>query len=272
MFFSLVLFLFFFLANFAMSNTPNKQRSTRLNSNATQISLLDIKNLIENSKIEVLNRVKEDSDRLERLIVSLDRRLDKIEAGHSQLEAKCNYLEEKCNVMEKVIRTKDEIGSLKMTHPTNLSMDETVLKALEEIRQVEGRRKNLIISGAPTVSGSLHERTYADKLFLDRLHDQLNIGTPIIEDIRRLGRPDHQHLLKVRYFDVNDRDTVLKQARSLRHSSEFQKVYINPDLTPIQQRERYKLRQELQRRKEDGENVVIHRNRIINRNSTQNFH
>ena len=58
---------------------------------------------------------------------------------------------------------------------------------------------------------------------------------------------------------------VLRNAKKLRNSSSdlLKKVYINPDLTVKQKEADKLLREEMWTRRGNGENVAIHRNKII---------
>lgn len=149
--------------------------------------------------------------------------------------------------------------------------DEIVLKVAEEVRQMEGRRRNLVISGVPMALGNIEERKRSDLDFLHSLHDYLKVERPsVVEDIRRIGRAENQ-LLKVSYSNAQQRDSILKSARTLRNSIDFKNIYINPDRTPMLQREQRRLRQELKERRDGGEKVVIYRNQIINKDQKENF-
>ena len=129
------------------------------------------------------------------------------------------------------------------------------------------RKNNLIVSGVPMVSGDLEARKEADRAFLVKLHDCLDVKEPNVEDFRRIGRPGHQQLLRVRYRERATRISVLRKARTLRYSE----VFKNADLTLLQQNEQRKLRQELQQRRQDGENVIIFRNNVIDRSKRPIF-
>ena len=60
-------------------NTPKQQRVTRSNSNPSNTTLDDIKNIIESSKTEILSFVKSENEKLLSLIASLSKRVDDLE-------------------------------------------------------------------------------------------------------------------------------------------------------------------------------------------------
>ena len=57
----------------------------------------------------------------------------------------------------------------------------------------------------------------------------------------------------------------------LRKSTAFSNVFINQDLTPMQQMESTMLRKELKERKGRGEDAVIHRKQVFLREDVQHF-
>ena len=151
------------------------------------------------------------------------------------------------------------------------SEDEGTLKIVEEVKQQDFRRRNVIVSGVPIPSGELEERKMADQDSVTKLNDYLAVDAPDVEEIHQIGRPGNQHLLKIRYKESRIRDSVLRKNKTLRNCEDFKKIFINPDLTPLQQREQQKLRSELQERRDLGQDVMIFRNRVINRSQRPNF-
>lgn len=72
-------------------------------------------------------------------------------------------------------------------------------------------------------------------------------------------------LVFVKFKQISTKSEVLRQARRLRtvDNPDLKKVYINPDLTPNQQREDRALRVELKSRRQAGEKVIIRGGRIV---------
>ena len=56
---------------------------------------------------------------------------------------------------------------------------------------------------------------------------------------------------------------ILSKAKTLRNSTEWNRVYISPDLTPKERAENKKLRDELKRRRNEGEANLIIRKGVI---------
>jgi len=88
-----------------------------------------------------------------------------------------------------------------------------------------------------------------------------------ILQVRRVGkvRQDMKRILRVNCGDERTVKTLLMRAKSLKTSYDFRTVYIGRDLTLQQQREERILREELERRRRSGQNVVIYRGKICDK-------
>ena len=71
---------------------PNTPRSTSVTN--SKLCLLDIKTLIETSKIEILNTVKNEHAKLNDVIATLLTKIDGLETKNAQLEQRCKKLEQ----------------------------------------------------------------------------------------------------------------------------------------------------------------------------------
>ena len=76
-----------------MSVTPS-QRTTRSNSNSSNITLHDIKTLIEKTKVEILGTVKTEVEKLKSLTSTLLKRVDELEQSQNVLNERCRKLEQ----------------------------------------------------------------------------------------------------------------------------------------------------------------------------------
>ena len=103
--------------------------------------------------------------------------------------------------------------------------------------------------------------------------DHLNLSDLHFSDPRRLvGNEIGKRPLLVKLENVQQKFKLLGNTRFLRQSGSFKTVFINPDLTPRQQSERRALLEELRRRQSNGDEVVIYRNKIVEKNKIKNFH
>ena len=74
---------------------------------------------------------------------------------------------------------------------------------------------------------------------------------------------------KVICLDSATKRKVLLRAKNRRSIPSYKDVYVNPDLTPLQQRQSKELREEIKRKKNSGKDVIIRGGKIISR---ENFH
>ena len=78
-------------------------------------------------------------------------------------------------------------------------------------------------------------------------------------------------LLRVVLRDEDDAKTILYNAKKLRDMPQHSKIFINPDLTPYQQKLNKTLRDELKRTRASGEDVIIRGGKVVPRNEPQTF-
>jgi hypothetical protein len=229
-----------------MPNTPS-QRSTRANSNASSITLSDIKTLIENSKAEILSTVKRENDKLQALVVSLSKRLEELEKKNLNLEAKCESLKEQsANVMDCVV---------------------------EECDQRRKREKNIVIFGLEEkMDGPLGHRQKHDHEQVVALAEKLNVRNIEMTDIRRLGSSVGKRPLLLRCKDFETKLQMLRESWLLSKLPSYQRVYVKPDLTRLQQSRRRELLSELRARRDRGEDVFLRGNIIVAKDTPQDFH
>jgi hypothetical protein len=146
---------------------------------------------------------------------------------------------------------------------------------LEEVEDRHRRRRNLVFSGIPEqTSGSVDERKKADTACVEQILQDLSINDVEPLHVYRVGRPvpGKSRMLKVQFDDEKNRQNVLRNAKKLRNNTKHNGVYINPDLTFAQRRDRKMLMEELKRRRDAGEEVMIFQGKIVQKSSNENFH
>lgn len=228
-----------------MPNTPN-QRNTRANSNATNINLNDIKALIEKSKDEILSAVKRENDKLYDLVESLNQKLLALEKKNLDLEAKCERLKDQ------------SVNSVDFV--------------INEYDQRKKRENNVIVFGlAEKTLGPLDDRNKHDEDHVKSLAETLQINSVEISETRRLGSSVGKRPLLVRLKDTQTKFQMLRESRLLNKCPQYQRVYIKPDLTRLQQSQRKELLSELRTRRERGEEVFLRGNRIVSKDSSRDF-
>lgn len=160
-------------------------------------------------------------------------------------------------VSEEQKRQSDEIETLKRRFE---EMDGLIT---EEVTQRLNRRKNIIIRGLAEGTGSVEERVLADGEAVQTILKELKIRDQSVIEMKRLGRPPSKgsRLLKVVLSSETTKRDCLRKARSLKQSS-FENVFIQPDLTPSQQRADREKRRRLKTMRDSGQDVVLYRGEI----------
>ena len=185
-------------------------------------------------------------------------KLSKEMAAH---EARLQSIEQK---LENALQVQQQVN------PTTITKEDVALILHDEL-EAEKRKNNLCVFGLPdsvTVDKTTFVQLCCNQLELPIADVQQNIQT-----VRRVGTSDLDASSRPRPLIVQTsstlfRNRVLKNAsklKSYRPTGSTLKVFIARDLTKKQQAENKLLQDELSRRREQGENVVIYRGRIIPR-------
>ena len=247
------------------AGTPS-QRNLRSTSNSTNITLQDIKSLIESSKSEIINKLNSDMHKLTGMVADVIKRVDDLDKKNNQLEDRCQVLERKLEDFQK-----RQVDLNRTNAGSQHNNTEELLQELEDRRR---RRDYLIASGLPESStGTVDERLESDKAALKDICCRLDLTQVYPEDLRRIGRihPTRPRLLRFKCSNHESRTVLLRRCRSLRNSSILPNVFINPDLTFLQRTQNKAFRAELQQRRNVGETVTIKRGQIIDK-AKQSFH
>ena len=211
--------------------------------------------ILEDNKRELLNEMRKIND-------SLD-----------FLKSKVNNFEETLTTVLKTQERQDyEIKSLKSDFR---SIKDDYDHILNEMEERDRRRPNIIVSGiVEKEDGTVEERKQYDKAKVETLLQNLcDFNSTVVTSIHRIGKVNSSkpRLLKIICGNTVIKHSLLRKAKELRRIPSFERVYLNPDETPLQQRESKRLREELRRRRALGEDVLINRGRIVEKQATQNF-
>ena len=238
-------------------NSPPTKKNTRSNSTGGgPPTLSDIKALLDSVEKRILDSMKKDNENINKSIQLLCSRLTQLETSYKELKFENDNL-------------KQQIKELKSSSADNLTQiaDELHLRSL--------RQCNIIIFGASEKKdGSLGARQEHDKSFCTELFSKIKVDASLDEEPFRLGRPrndGHPRPVKIKCNSVQERNAILRASRELRDLPEYNGVFVHPDRTPIQQAAHKKLREELKIRRQNGEEVIIFRGKIVEKSETQNF-
>jgi hypothetical protein len=154
----------------------------------------------------------------------------------------------------------------------SLSNEEQMMKIVDEVHQVSLRKNNLIINGLQeSENGSLQERETHDRVELTQLALALGVDDLKVSEVRRLGHSQSKkpRPLKIKCTDYEVKQKLLISGKCLRSHDKFKRTYVNPDMTRMQQSWNQKLRTELKRRRDNGEDVVIRGGTVVLRSTLQ---
>ena len=158
--------------------------------------------------------------------------------------------------------TSENVSSPQSPSPVQFS----VITAVDEYVDRERRKANLIIHNLPESGTS--DRTTNISEFENIVVNELKIeGTKAVKAVRLGARKDNRPRLLLITMDCErSKWRILNQAAGLRSSTKWKEVYICPDLTAKEREANKKLREELKRRRANGEkNLMIKRGQIVER-------
>ena len=203
-------------------------------------------------------------ERFKKMNLELKATREAIESKFKDLEKRLNKVENSNSVEQEKITKKIENIAAKTVSSNQVDF--------EEQQNIEKRKKNIIFFGIPeTADDSIEVRLESDFAKVNEALDQnAVIKREEIDDIFRLGERNStsgKHrplLLKCQSEEVKMR--VLKASNDLQLiiGNEVKPVFASNDMTRKQRDEYNKLRVELKRRKDNGENgIVIRGNKIV---------
>ena len=140
-------------------------------------------------------------------------------------------------------------------------VEEKVNEAMEELKEEEKRKNNIIISNVKEDGDDLIQiQTF--------FKEEVSISTDEVAEIYRLGkkREDAKFPRPIKVVLKSNRKDVLTKAaiKINKGRTQADRVYVNNDLTARQREADGKLRAELRERRTAGESVAIKNGKIVN--------
>ena len=172
-----------------------------------------------------------------------------------------------CSDVIKQVTAKIDAIPKPSQHKQNVNTAEEISGVFDNFLDKEKRKSNLVVHNlAESVGESYAEIVEQDvKKFVDIIKDALSLHVRVVRAFR-VGKKSQTkpRLLIVCTDNVEVKTDVLKMAPQLRQNALYSNIYITPDLTWREREEGRKLRDELARRREAGEeNLIIRRGKII---------
>ena len=182
------------------------------------------------------------SKKLFEQMVLIDNRLNKVE---TQVNSISDKLEAHVTSINKKL---DSVLSQPKSVDPPIIDDSMITTIVREIKERENRSLNVVFTG-----NASEDKV---KLYLDR------VGVAP-KQIKKIGKPETSVYL-VELFDVGAKKKMLSEARTLCTSiTDFENLYVNPDLTRTEREAQFKLREECRRRRLNGEDVKISKGQVV---------
>ena len=172
---------------------------------------------------------------------------------------------------QRLIEVEGRLGNLETEIPKDGYDKDSIISLLkddiQESLDQERRRLNLIIKNIPEqenelefVNGMLRDEDISD----GRILSAERIG-PVKENELRRGESMYCRPVRITCPDTMTKWKILKKSKSLRNSKKgYNQIFIDLDLTKSQRIKEKELRDELRRRRDDGErNIGIKKGKIV---------
>ena len=163
-----------------------------------------------------------------------------------------------------------KIHDLPSASAQNRPTTTTAREVLNVLSDKERRRCNIVVHNLKESSGNTHnEKMLNDQARLTALiRDVFQLQVGISKSFRAGNSSSDREKPRLMVATLDSEAAkweLIKMAPQLRNTPGFTNIYINPDLTKEEREEGKKLRQELARRKRNGETgLVIRRGKIVN--------
>ena len=238
-----------------MSDTiPSKRKGRRKNS-TDNLTLTDIKDLIEDKCSDIQNTMRKEIQKINDNVQQILMRMNGLEKAQEDLKLENRHL-------------KKEIEDLKA------AQENTLCQTADEMYQRSLRASNLVIFGVPESSdGTSEDRKEHDEQFCKEMLQELLRTKEDFASLHRIGKlkPDVPRPLCLKCESFEQKNRILRSSKGLRNIAQFKSVFINPDRTPMQLEKDKNLRAELKRQILAGKDVIIFREKIVERSSKINF-
>lgn len=186
--------------------------------------------------IRLIQEVKADVESTRKTVESLSSELTALKLSYADIVARLSQLEkQKSNGCNEEMERKFE------------SFD------------IYKRKKNLILFNIPEIDEVDDKSAVIDVL------RELSLESTKFDVIGRIGQKSNRtRPLRITTDSYTNRSEVLSKAKELKTSADLKHVYINSDLTKLQQLSARKLRDELRKKREEGlTNLGIRRGKIV---------
>ena len=205
---------------------------------------------------------------LKDIVVSLKQDMLDTRASVENLNSRLTSFEQTLSFLVQTQKEQQsEIEAIKKSlEEVSTGKEKAINETIHEMEARYQRKRNLIMFGIEEKrDGSVEERREFDEQQVDSILSAIGLSDLSYDGLRRIGKPQHSkpRLIRITCSDEDERTEALNAARKLRTLVNYNGIFINADLTPMQQKQQRQLREELKRRRNAGENVKIRRGAIV---------
>jgi len=204
-----------------------------------------VEKLVEKSmSVEDKLRDKADQSTITQLDTRIKRLEDQFQKREQSLELRLAAVD--TNVTRIVTERLREFDESRSNQHDAAVVEQAVKEKLDEDKDIEGRRNNIVIYRIPEkLTDALEARKESDSTFVEDLLDsvfQIRASGSDIRKMFRLGRPvegsDAPRPLLVSFAKFEDKEHVMSNLRKLKQADErFRGISMSHDLTPRQRNE-----------------------------------
>ena len=219
----------------------------------------------------LVNSMKENHDELKTIILehSMQVELNKTKEEEKRCASYASIVKGSCVDVINSLSAKIETMPQKEVkgEPERNGHAHQIAGIVDSVLDKEKRRRNIVVHNLPESDAQSTSDRAADdmSLFTQLVKEEFHVVTRVTKSFRA-GKviPGKQRLLIVTLESEDSKWEIIRLAPQLRHSEAWGKVYLSPDLTRSEREESRRLREELKKRKENGEtNLMIRNKRII---------
>ena len=209
---------------------------------------------LQNQNNEIANRISEIVKiKTEDITNSLSNLQTKVEKSNEDII----NIKDKTNKMEEGVlssRIADAIKKIALEERTEEDINHITTATVREIEQRKKRKANVIITNLEeSESSNAEERNEHDFNIVKKLMTEIAAEAEI-KQIFRLGvKTTKPRAIKVRLSTESEQNSIMKRAIILKDRTEYKQVFINRDLTPLEQKERRLLVEEMKKKNLEAE-------------------
>ena len=209
-------------------------------------------------------QLKQKQDKLEKKMKDIEKKINVNERDFSELKKTVEVNSDKIDKVGEEMERNASVAQPSVSSELNReTLQKQIKEEVNEIVEREKRKFRIVITNLTQEEDSLGE--VQSKVI--KLLDTLSVTEESIVQVIQLK---DKRFVSVELKNTEIKGEIIRKARRLKNNTQYEDVYIRPDLTYKQRKEGQKLREELKLRTQRGEsNLIIRRGQLIKVLETQ---